>query len=407
MLSIHDRDRRCGPLGEEAERILQLAFVEGRGSVLAQASQILRGLRQNHHWLACDCDGPSNPLMSPRRLPTGLVVLVRHGRVPHADDCPFHRLKSVADFSDAGAGEMAADKLDALTSSRHLPEDGMRLVQIMQLSGLDRIRPQDLQWHGAGVARRAVHRDVRDHYAQMDAADDLEICAGVSLGQVTCARPGGLGWLHRRIAEQNWPEGCSSMGYVLGSVLSVDGNVLHFGRDAGSGDSLELPEPAVCFGPSPALALVRLAWHEESLLPVSAFTYGVFSRGLLLPMESDDERTGARFLLEQIRYWHEQNLASITLHKPLTAPTGEARPAFVLEVSSRRLAVVFVPRSVDAAEHEVAMASIANLRSRYDTVLELPVGLPSGDTLFTLRKRVTAQVLAGLSGSASRNESLT
>lgn len=395
MLSTHNRYTILAPVPDEDERRLRLAFVDGVPTARRPAATFLRDLRAKHHWLACDCADESLALMSPRRLPTGDVVLVRHGRAAHADSCPFHRLKPLSELPDID-GDDLGDPDGAYTeddSRGFLPGDGQLLTHILSYSGLTSINASDLVWQGKGPRARVGHKDVSDHYAQLDGADDLVLADGINLQDLRCAHPNGRTWLAREIAGLEWPDGVTPFGFILGSVSGINGNALTFGRGDKDGDHVVCSECVLGLGSEPAMALVRLAWHPDHLEPVSAFTHGIFNRALLLPVESDGERHVARLLLEQMRYWLDHESIDVQLHKPLT---GNLRPAFeMLAGVRRRVAVVLVPPEPAVAAYEAAMMQVENLRELdiYNDVLDLPTPLPEGDALFALRKRVTAVVL--------------
>lgn len=78
------------------ERELVLGYTRGNltGQAYEQAGRILRGIRRDQHWLACDCSSPV-PLMNLALLDSGTLALKNNRSSPaHLDSCPFIKQES-------------------------------------------------------------------------------------------------------------------------------------------------------------------------------------------------------------------------------------------------------------------------------------------------------------------------
>ena len=399
-LRTHDRSRPVETVSAPTVGALVKTFTEAGAAPsaadIAAVQLLLRELRTDELWLECDCrtEGDDHPLLSPRQLPDRLT-LVRHGRVLHAEACPFFRLrdKQVDQNALVAPPPVAAEAIDAIAlAGRDLPRLGALLLGLLERCGYHRVTPAEFKEVRSGQGDgHALAIDVPRHYARVDAVSDLEVAPGVALGQVWCNHLAGVGALRARLARM--PNAVT--GLFIGIIDSAEGKRLVARRR----DALvhvdvdgEIHRYTRAQGPYWAIAEVRA--QGEAAAVGDVYLHPVLSRALLLPVDTDAERGAAELLLQQIRYWNDRRSTPITLSKPLMPDGNGARPDFLL---SRRdgdsFAVEVMPIDPDFEVRDLKRAVARDVARSFEHVVEIG----AGEDRDLVRKRLTAAALRGLS----------
>lgn len=217
-LTRHDRTRCTTNLpADDTAAIVRVFGVDGAPATgdHERVQALLSAIRESFEWLACGCQpgAPEPPLMSPRLLHDGSVVLVRHGEVDHAAGCPLRQFPR----AHAHQGDVPAlfryPPLDAAVASTPTLLTPMlrRLILTARLNT---------------ISTSAIEREEPDHHLvtnpprhlqeQLEVAGELPIDAHVQLSDVWCHHPGAVHLLRDRILRAPWDSGTTRHGYYIG-----------------------------------------------------------------------------------------------------------------------------------------------------------------------------------------------
>lgn len=357
MLFFHDRSRLLGPVASVCAEALARVFGAGarQPSPLdrERAVRWLRETRSREEWIACDCRGAREgamPLLSPRQAIGGQVTLVRHGRVEHAESCPFHRLRTAHETrSDAVApieGPFLAlsDTPDAVVHDGPAklcvadPREGSlatdRLARLLErllhASAFDVVRAEQLTTTPRRGGRRARMVDVVAHYQQLDLVADQEVAGEIRLEDVWANHPAGLVGLAERLRRDRgrWPAGVRPQGFLAGVVSGVLDGPPRLVAETRDGRHLEVPVYRRLTvlgsdeGPHFVLGVLTERTDRARFEMLDAVAVPVASRGVLLPVRSSIERATANDALELLVYWRERHSVSAELR---SAPWNSQR----------------------------------------------------------------------------------
>lgn len=332
-LYLHDRDRRQRGLGAQAVDALVGVFTE-QGEATSQrlhiAQDALRSIRADEHWIECGCaqDDGVGPLMSPRLLPSGQITLVRHGRVLHAETCPFFRMREHPLGHEAAPAPerecvarldrvLSLDAGDAITD--HLV---LAAAELVIACGYTRCASTEVSAHGVGRV------DINAHYSQTDRVAHLEV-QGMPLSDLWCNH---LSSVHRMLPR--WRAGGVPVGLFFGIVNSLeDGELVRTPRSGEPARWRPLRTTERSPGmPGPYWVLARIDVAGGTM--TDAYVWPVISGAHLMPVESDAERSLGRVLLGQIGYWSGRG-QHYTVSKLVRAADVADAPAFRLESADR------------------------------------------------------------------------
>ncbi|AVQ00321.1 hypothetical protein C7S18_23780 (plasmid) [Ahniella affigens] len=259
--------------------------------------------------------------MSPRQLASGALTLVRHGRVPHTEDCPFFRLRPAVDIAGDtrslpafGAGEISGGQLLAA------------IRVLLARAGFDRIKGSGLRMLGQSV----VAADTGMHYGQIDLAGDVTI-GGEPLREHWVTHVNGLRAALRTGSERP---------VFMGVVNEIGESLVRTQRD---GTAFRFPVADVSMRApieGPFWVIGTLERDRQIVQP--ALAWPVLSGGILLPIESELHRDTARVLCRQLVYWRERHSLDLELQVPLIV--GSGTPDFWLQVGEESIAVDVVPK---------------------------------------------------------------
>ena len=413
VLFVHDRERVREEVPNAVARALHGLFCEGQPTpapgATATAAAWLLELRRHEHWLACRCGDTvaDEALLSPRQIEADRVVLVRHGKHPHALTCPFHRLRSLASLSGGGVSHHSATPLlDELIVDAENP-DGTRdryrgaLMRLLTTAGFHRVGPSEFLIRGRDDLARASAVDVPAHYRLMDRIDDCLVSADRTFAEVGCHHVTGLTWLGRRLREAGHD------GIILAVIRDVDAvkRVITVKSNDGGTTDIQIRDRLwVHTGGGPYWLLGRVSATDRGCDIVAAYAHPLLAPSLLMPVDGDFEREMAHLLLGQVRYWMDVRRVAVALEKPCVVGDDGRRPDFALHLDeNKRLSVEVYPYN-DSDYESLRMRDTEGTPSGAHQLVRLVRG--RGDAM-SWRKRLTAAVLAesansSVEGSSSR-----
>ncbi len=340
MLYSHDRRERLDQITSSLQSGIEGLFCEGRSAtarLLSEASQWLLELRRREHWLACDCRGAmaEMPLLSPRQVELGRVVLVRHGKIAHEEACAFHRLRPLQKSGASGV-EFALPLLDIFSAAMgdaehwHLAFRDV-LMRLLDRCGYARVTVADTRVRRQGGGSICGSVDVPSHYRRVDSVGDVAVSAGASFADVSCTHPSGLRWLNEHLTRFDHD------GIFLGVVDQIDMDKRIVTTTSVARGSLTFRVRDVLrvhSGGGPYWMLGRVTRGKGEAQVVCAYAHPVLSKRLLLPVDGLWERAVAELLVDQMHAMAErketkQVAGDVHLVKPLIPDAGGHRPDFV------------------------------------------------------------------------------
>ena len=331
-------------LRAEEDRILRSAFGRFGGQPKAReaAVEIVRHYQQlgAGSWFLCDCrPGSERP---PALVPVAQTHIRRHQdeRWPvHSDACDFQRepaeQRAIVDSYSAAAATrplrlvrpvgVASPAMEPgeVGQSRNVRRPGIArlLARLMTDAGLQSVGP-------AWICPPLVEQ-VKAVWA---AARAIEIDAGVQLPEFLCTSPAKLGGVLDRIAAapaSRFPRsrphgeliarvegaGGGALQTLAGETIPVRGRIAVFGERPGT--ARETPAERATRSPYLAACVLGRAAPDEPAGVLSAYLHPCVSERHLMLVDSDFERqTFAQ--LRSVQSWlGKQNLARVSIAKPL------------------------------------------------------------------------------------------
>ncbi len=330
------------------------------GEILALLSKI-RGLEG---WLQCDCRQEDKPLLTVKRIrENGTLFLSRlNTRASHATDCVFSRLNSPLDH---GSESRIAGYLNKKIFHLHKKNRTVAMVQEkpqdycggggdVQFPRLGRVLYTLLERSGLNIITTQL-RDINDQYRRLhEAADDFYLEPGIRASQYFWTHPGQIGYagLSLHASRAPWPLDSRRHGIFIlvadkiqkntNEVLCKIKNRTHKLSFAGVVKKL-----SGRFGEVSAPYLVIFTITDEAkpgyYEPVNAFIIPVYSRSLLVPVDSSYERKVLRQLIAALPRWRKMGI-QVKIKKPLfdtPVCTQEEkkyiRPDFLLSGNGQRI----------------------------------------------------------------------
>ena len=361
--------REIAPRIKEA---LTRHFIENReitSALQREIAAILQEARENEFWIACDClqDAPEPPLMYARGLKSGRLSLVRmSNRAAHFSTCPLKRMEEdgecattassrtkpwdstlplnlhrglVTELSSAQAQKNKAGS----SSSTRLSKLGRLLYTVLQDSGLTK-----MDIHAKSVNEQyAALRKVASGYAlatQIAAKDYLW----------TFAKDVNRAYQTLKTNAASWPATTRPYGLALLTVDHFDGQkavcaqenkeeisiALQGNLSFSSGRIGEASKPFLLL-----CTITDLTGKPGYYQPMNGYAIPVYSKALLMPVESNYERRVLKKLIEIVRALHNKNVF-VAVEKPLfdveVTVDGEivqCRPDFLLETNKRKVVI--------------------------------------------------------------------
>lgn len=380
-LFIHDRQHCLAPVASADRDALVACFgrvAESSEELEHQAGRFLAWLRDAHRWLSCRCHPAMPepwPLLAPRQRDGVLHVFRLPTSVPHHASCPFYRDPASDDETGSpsvfrvglkpmsegwltlrmpGQGKLVADpdgEERARSVSRADAGHGLNRVLFSILDRLDytRLAPTAVK-----VARNRppTWADITP-YSHLDRLQSLELASGIGFDAVGTTFLPSVPGLLRRLPEQGALfTGRRPQGVFVGQIQDIArdghsasliwrGTLNHADRRVVipvHGTVRRFGGARVGGGPYWCAAALGQRPGESVFRVLDAYIHPVFSKAILLPVDSDAERDTARILIEQIAFWHQAERIGMTVHlrKPLfeeLTPSGDScRPDFILEL---------------------------------------------------------------------------
>jgi hypothetical protein len=436
-LRLHDRSHPLGPIPAEVDTLLRQRQ-QGHGLSEDDSKTLQRFLndaRDQRFWLACDCREEEDPPLLSIRRSEGHVGLVRHGAVSHLESCAFYRdipeplpesvdaqagpvrpftgslaqLRPTAPSSEPGPPKTVRSALSPRGQSTTHPRLGRILMTLADTAQINLVEAAEIAVVPRGLVRAA---DISKQYGKLDALKEIEFAGDLYLGDVLCLYlkhlPAFLARF-RDLLEPRFPPGTRAQGYVLSVVddwEEFEGKaVLHLHATQGE-RTVEVHGRVQQYGhrstPGPFLALgpigrVSSTGRYEVL---SAYLHPVFSKGLLVPVDSELERHALRIILGQFDYWRKQHDVHCTLYKPLfdafevSAGRGQwARPDFEILLPSDERVIVEVLGYPDDEAYMERKSDLKEMLESQSDVVRVVDWLPDSDDT-QLRRLLTGIVLS-------------
>ena len=223
-----------------------------------------------------------------------------------------------------------------------LPRLAPVLFGLLARARFDVVGPDEVR---SRPGRRAGAADPKAHYRRLRALDRDPVGDRLTSGDLLCTWFPALGAHLQRLdrLRTRFPTGMRPQGLFWGVVddLAVDHDTTKVTYTYGPRNDRrhvagELPVAVRIPGRSPTgpfwlLAALGVPGDDPSapFRALDAYAHPVYSRSLLLPVDSDSERITATVLLDQLAWWQHRCGLHVQLHKPwatFTLPDGDAAP---------------------------------------------------------------------------------
>ena len=388
------------PLSVEAAGAVEAAAA-GRGDARQEreALCVIRSVREEERWIACDClgEGKDRPLVAPCRLPGGAGytwrVLTGEARLDHDRGCPFYRPRRLGGavaleqeprevrarpegfFAVLGGGGVG-DRLGPGRKGREVGEEVGRgrvpvlsrlLLGLMERAGFTRARAE-----GRERAMPAWLGELRKAAAGLAIAENRPLAdlLFLSRGDWDAAR------IHARVraAARSWPKGSGAEGFLICAARRMDRAGLA-ATSAHEAIAVErgLERPMVGGAAVPGLHLfigaIGEAGRGKGYRCIAAYAQPIVAAGWPVAVDSHSQRQAFGTLRTTLRVLQRQFPgAEIVLEKPvfeIETPDGPCLPDFIVRVrrGSDELACVVEVTGVDRPSY-LAGKEIAHSRMR-------------------------------------------
>lgn len=347
-----------------------------------QQQLILNGWRERNLWVQCDCkddteDFDKRPVMSLRRLPSGLVIFaILPSSDPHKDSCPFYRIIKYKQYENGQNLKQNRKRTD-FVFHRHAVEkveesedddnDNAKRSSKASMPGLQRFIYNVAHESGIHVfTEKTQLREAAYLFRIKKAAEEFTINKRFKLSDyLYFDLKDQDNAIHRlRVTEKYWVGSARPhcvFVFPIDSVVRDDNGTalkrLRFGQEGGPVEErlllpkecdLILPGRFIVNKVNPGLAVVTFADVSQTdtsfYAPAKALVLPVVSKDHLMIVESNFERVMAKCLRKYQKFLaHKAKVQFfIKVVKPLDdlrAPvSGEScRPDFVIEINNRKV----------------------------------------------------------------------
>lgn len=323
---------------------------------------LVQNARIGHKWLACDCLGRdvAPPILTPAYLSEAETYYLRRltQRPEHRHDCTFFRdqatnrtseVRSQSTPNEPPSGFFSVlkpapenlsqrpdtDATDDRTRNASTPRLARLLWRLIDISGVNVIAPLSAREDWSIRARfEAIGR----------ASAKIEIAPHIELARALWTHAGPLQrnavFAALRALAPSWPSGHEPQGFVLLYSTGFKGREIYVpsGEPVVVANRVQSPSIRGNHVEGPFLTLIVVGKYPEAkgYSALRAYAQPVNGR-LLVPVDSDLERTALRRILEAQRLLHGRAI-DLAVRKPVfdtITPEGPCRPDFVLEARSR------------------------------------------------------------------------
>jgi len=261
---------------------------------------LLESIWNEHAWVECDCmsDTDNPPLMHARKLPGSGYTLVRmpeRGR--HAEICPFYYEPGMY----AGRGKDKDEPLSILES----------LMLHARLGNLPVSADEDEEL-------------LSDQYNRIRrAARSVELSEGIYLHWYLKMRLSDLNGLAAKLRRETakFPLDAPPQAFLLLTCSEHQGRSITVGP-RNQQETLTLDQPPTILGQDaggPYLALIALSYPDDTregfIAPRQAQLQSIFSRRILMPVNTAAERRLARKLIRLQHWLYEKHGQDYEIHR--------------------------------------------------------------------------------------------
>jgi len=332
MWIVDKRMQTVRTLGPD-ELALVTSFVEhtNRGQDVERANALLRGIRTDGYWLACDCNMPA-PVMNVALLDSGrLVIRNNPDGHSHKEICPFAKDDSAGEnqqkqsghnigrigldghialhveFSGGSKGDVRQISKNGAISSSPKKKVLSVLLTLMEQAGLTRYDPTN----GPSLTEQFA--------ALRQAADRMTLHPGIPLGRYFDSRLNNqrLVAMSKRLREDIDFGSSRKVGLLVDIIDSIHGREI----TVSGGDSLHFFGRVERAAPvtSPSLALATVTSQQQGL---RFFELGqvasvpVASKRILFPLHSGEQRESILDLFSLLEWLSKKGVNVIAARHP-------------------------------------------------------------------------------------------
>jgi len=413
-----------------------IRWYTGRGDAAdeGQSVQMVRSVKQQKRWIACDCIGEVGqpPLLAPAYLEMASTYYLRrltgHGRPEHHADCPFFRpsfdyqlpptnnepkpLRPVEGFLDSlqPLGANLAQRPDetsipAGAKPRGVPRLARILWTLIEAAGLNSLTPDKV----------AVQRSILQEFRKLRKGCEGEMLAPKKLlidHLWTHSRDLLSGKVAERIeaSKASWPPDHKPQAYLIvfarsvsrHSIDTVDGAV-HVHEEV---DQIEIATPVDVEGAigradqkagGPYLVIMAVGEPLEGgpIQPVRAFAQPIISGHYFVPVSRPEERDMFACLRAcQARLLREGR--GLSIKRPLFdlgTPIGPVRPDYVMRTGERtprtQIFIQLVDEDADDSQQKKHNQSVTRMAS-LGYVIEVPLtAAQNGEAIYEAIRNAT------------------
>jgi len=344
---------------------------------LHAAMHLLVDAHQKDAWLACGCQEAGDPPLVAivYRQDSKSYYLRRmdgNGRRTHAESCPFTTRKETrlagvhgtnqhpidpgvmeAPLSEEAdlyllnqQGEYRTAEPDEASMGGSMDQSPTRprlariMFHLLEKAGVNIIDPKRAADLKVGEKLNDIVRS--QYHAIRQAAEKMRLCDGIALSECLWLHPDEItkarAFHKLRKMAGRWPVHVLPQGYLLTVAEDVTDGHLHFRNGTKIRVTGEIskyaPDHTGAKAPYWVIALVAQAGRRNFFEVRHAYAHPVFNAGLLVPVDSDDERETLKVLLG-MQAWSMTNGMSPWISKPLhtLTPYGSnlaCRPGFLM-----------------------------------------------------------------------------
>lgn len=363
-IAVLKRHRKGDPRPEISERLSR------------QAGAIIRRIKEQSAWIACDCLGATHtspPILTPRKTPADKYTLQREGgRTEHSANCPFRweegELTGHQERTPGNTASRHHDMPDFILYKRTeaiapVPTGKSTPSRANAKHDSDRLDPLERRLHclieAADLNRQTGPIEpLKDQLAAIRSeAENIPLFPGkdYTLSDILWTN---IDWLYKgwarhhllKMEKEAWPSGVPLQGYLLLYADAIEGKVIHtpHGVLTVKGEIKTLSSHGkTSTAPYAVLLSLRLAQKKDRLDIQKGYAHPVIRHSLMpVGVESDAERDTAGVLA-----WVQDKALGegkrIVIEKPLrdlvVNERGETcRPDFLVRDGDRVLVVVTV-----------------------------------------------------------------
>ena len=323
---------------------------------------VLMDAKRRRHWIACDCEsnnGSNPPAMATIcQRDSGLYLRRVIGYGEHAHTCMFHRKRSAENssknlrpahkanalfglYKQSRTRNISAAKPDTRTKPKatagvQVPRLGRNLFRLLETARLTYLTA-DLP-------------DIREQYQSLkNATKGIQIADGIPLNDFFFTFPNQVKYagVKLRQTQARWPRNCSPHAFVFVVADEIRNMVLLCGQGERQTEirlkhSLHKLSGRLGALSAPYGVLLTVAEYKDSgwFVPIDAFAAPIYSKQLLVPVDSSYERIVLNTLLSVAKSLRKRKV-ELMIEKPVfdirISKESYCRPDFILRGNGRTI----------------------------------------------------------------------